>query len=297
MTTTTIHTLDLHFFHEHTIASFLFETGSGWALVETGPHSTFPQLKKGLANHGLTVSDIQHVLLTHIHFDHAGAAWALAEAGADIYVHPVGLPHMQSPEKLYNSAKRIYGDDMERLWGDMHPIAEEKLHAVEDRAVFDFGGTEVIAHHTPGHASHHIAWQLGDAVFTGDVAGCRIELGPVVPPCPPPDIHLGQWRDSLARLREISPTTLYLTHFDAITDIEPHLQQLDSMLTDWSQWIKQHMDQGMDVAAMTEPFKAYARQQLIDLGATAHMADQYEAANPAWMSVAGLVRYWKKHGG
>lgn len=289
-----IHVLDLHFYHEHTIASFLIDSGDGWVLVETGPHSTFAQLEAGLKAHGLTANDISDVLLTHIHFDHAGAAWALAKAGATIHVHPVGLPHMASPERLYGSAKRIYGDKMEELWGLMNPIEEAKLHAVEHGAVIEVGNLRFVAHHTPGHASHHIAWQLGDAVFTGDVAGCRIELGPVVPPCPPPDINIEQWKDSITLLKSLNPEVLYLTHYGPIRDIDAHLDQLSTMLDDWASWIKDHMAKGLDAEAMTPLFQSYAKDQLIALGADAHMVDQYEAANPAWMSVAGLMRYWKK---
>jgi glyoxylase-like metal-dependent hydrolase (beta-lactamase superfamily II) len=297
MSTPAIHVLDLHFYHEHTIASFLIDSGDGWVLVETGPHSVFAQLQKGLAAHGLTPSDISDVLLTHIHFDHAGAAWALAKAGARIHVHPVGLPHMASPERLYSSAARIYGDKMEELWGQMHPIAEDKLNAIEHGDVVKAGSLEFVGHHTPGHASHHIAWQLGDIVFTGDVAGCRIELGPVVPPCPPPDINIEAWKDSIALIKGLEPELLYLTHFGPVRDIEAHFNQLEHMLDDWASWIKVHMEQGLDAAAMTPRFQAYAREQLLALGATEHMAEQYEAANPAWMSVAGLIRYWKKKEG
>lgn len=297
MSTPAIHVLDLHFYHEHTIASFLIDSGDGWVLVETGPHSVFTQLEKGLAAHGLKPSDISDVLLTHIHFDHAGAAWALAKAGARIHVHPVGLPHMASPERLYNSAARIYGDKMEELWGQMHPIAEDKLNAIGHGDVVKVGSLEFVGHHTPGHASHHIAWQLGKTVFTGDVAGCRIELGPVVPPCPPPDINIEAWKDSIALIKGLEPEVLYLTHFGPVRDIEAHFDQLAHLLDDWASWIKTHMAQGLDAAAMTPIFQAYAREQLLSLGATEHMAEQYEAANPAWMSVAGLMRYWKKREG
>ena len=128
-----IHVLDLHFKVESAIASFLVETSEGPILIETGPHSTFEFLKKGLEKHGYQPSDVKHVFLTHIHFDHAGAAWAFAETGAKVYVHPFGYKHLLDPSKLYNSAKRIYGDEMETLWGDMKSIPEDQLFAVEDK--------------------------------------------------------------------------------------------------------------------------------------------------------------------
>src|SRR5690349_10409430 len=125
-----IHTLDLHFLGlEHAIAAFVVETAAGPVLVECGPGSTLPHLSEGLSHHGWEFRDIHHVFLSHIHFDHAGAAWAFAEKGARVYVHPKGLPHLAAPEKLYNSARMIYGDAMDRLWGDMNPIAETQLYA------------------------------------------------------------------------------------------------------------------------------------------------------------------------
>lgn len=289
-----IHIIDLHFYHEHTIASFVIPSSEGPIVVETGPHSTYPQLVKGLSDLGYQPSDVRHVLLSHIHFDHAGAAWALAEAGATVYVHPVGAPHMASPERLYNSAKRIYGDKMEELWGKMQPIAGDRLKVVGHQEVLEIGGHRFVAHHTPGHASHHIAWQLGDAIFTGDVAGCKIENGPVVPPCPPPDIDIEAWKESISLLKTLSPKTLYLTHFGPIEAIDQHLGELEQMLDGWADWIKRQMTKGLDAQTMTPLFQAYTDQQLRDAGLRDDTIAQYEAANPAWMSVAGLMRYWKK---
>jgi len=111
-----IEILDLHFMNESdAIASFLIESTDGLILIETGPESTFETLTKAISDAGYDWKDVKHVLLTHIHFDHAGAAWKFADNGAKIYVHPIGLPHLQNPERLWNSAKRIYEDQMEVL--------------------------------------------------------------------------------------------------------------------------------------------------------------------------------------
>lgn len=289
-----IHILDLHFQTDHTIASFVVETTEGPVLIETGPHSVLPYLETGLAGLGYRLSDIQHVLLSHIHFDHAGAAWALAQAGAQVHVHPFGYRHLLDPTKLYQSAKRIYGDQMEALWGDMQPIAEAQLHEVADEAKLVIGEHTFKAWHTPGHAVHHIAWQLGEVIFTGDVAGVKIGEGPVVPPCPPPDINLEDWKASLNRLRALQPKALYLTHFGLVDDYAAHFDQLEGMLDDWAAWIKPHWEAGKSPTEVTPDFQAYAATQLRKAGLDAHQVDQYEAANPAWMSVAGLMRYWKK---
>lgn len=156
-----IHTIDLQFMGvDRSIAAYAVEGSGGVVLIETGPYSTWEALQKGLIEHGFHIDQIQSVFLSHIHFDHAGAAWALAERGATIYVHPAGLPHLAAPEKLYNSARQIYGDQMELLWGKMEPIAEERLYAPQHGETIETCGLRLTAWYTPGHAVHHIAWEV-----------------------------------------------------------------------------------------------------------------------------------------
>lgn len=289
-----IHIIDLNFLQNHqTIAAFLIESREGPILVETGPESTWPQLKEGINNLGYQPEDIKHVLLTHIHFDHAGAAWKLAELGAIIYVHPAGLPHLASPEKLWNSAAQIYGDKMERLWGRMKPIRETQLKEVYHGEILDFGEVHFQALHTPGHAVHHVAWQLSDIIFTGDVAGVKINQGPVVPPCPPPDIHLENWKASIILLRDLNPKQFYLTHFGRVDEPQAHLNDLEVILMNWADWVKLHYEQKTEVPEITSSFVEYTKNQLISFGVNEAGIQRYELANPSWMSVAGLMRYWK----
>ena len=290
-----IHTLDLRFQGiEHAIAAFAVESSDGLVLIETGPYSTFPYLEKGLQGIGDPAS-ISHVLLSHIHLDHAGAAWAMAEKGATIFMHPFGVKHMVDPSKLMESATRIYGDMMDTLWGQMQNIPENKIHSTSHLEEVSVGDKKFVALHTPGHAKHHIAWELEDTIFCGDVAGVKIGTGPVVAPCPPPDIDIEAWKDSIQLLRERNPSKLLLTHFGAIekNQINGHLDELETILDDWANWIKSRWEAGQDMAKMTEDFSKYTAQQLVDKGVSAAGLKQYEAANPAWMSVAGLVRYWK----
>jgi glyoxylase-like metal-dependent hydrolase (beta-lactamase superfamily II) len=163
--------IDLHFLQgDRAIASFLIECADGLILIESGPDTTFQSLEDGISHFGHRAKDVKHVILTHIHFDHAGAAWKLARNGAKIYVHPIGLPHLANPEKLWNSAAQIYKDDMDRLWGKMEPIPENQLVAIGDGDELMLGGEKFKIHYTPGHAVHHNAIQYGDAIFTGDVA-------------------------------------------------------------------------------------------------------------------------------
>lgn len=289
-----IHTLDLQFLTDEAIAAFVVETSEGPVLVETGPHSTFKHLEKGVNDLGFAISDIKHVFLTHIHFDHAGAAWALAKEGATVYVHPFGHKHLLDPSKLYNSAKMIYGDQMEKLWGLMEGIAADQLKAIEDEEEIVVGDTTFKAWHTPGHAKHHIAWQVEDIIFAGDVAGCKINDGPVVPPCPPPDIDIEAWNDSIDRILRLDPSRILLTHFGEVSEVSRHFAELKAILQDWAGWMKIRFDKGLTPDLVTPEFKAYARTQLETQGLNEAEVARYEAANPAWMSVAGLMRYWKK---
>lgn len=290
-----IHVLDLEFQNiPGAIAAFLIETDAGPCLIETGPHSSFPTLQKSIQTLGYQVSDIKHVFLTHIHLDHAGAAWAFAEQGANIYLHPFGAKNMEDPSRLMESATRIYKDKMDVLWGEMRPIPGDQLIQVADQQEITVGSTRLKSWHTPGHAKHHIAWQFGEVIFTGDVAGVKIDKGIVVPPCPPPDIHIEDWKNSIEILKSIKPTALYLTHYDKITDIEGHLNALSAIIDNWASWIKAHWEAGESHDEMTSKFMAHVAGQLTAAGLGPDEIKTYEAANPSWMSVAGLVRYWKK---
>lgn len=290
-----VNILDLNFLGlEHTISSFLVKTEAGPLLIETGPHSSMAALERELRKHGLVIGDIKHVFLTHIHLDHAGAAWCFAESGAKIYVHPLGKKHLASPEKLMESARRIYQDQMDYLWGQMKGIPEDQLIEVGHDEVIKVGNVELKALHTPGHAIHHIAWKVGDEVFSGDVAGVKIDDGPVVPPCPPPDINLEDWKQSLQILTASGAVRLYLTHFGKVDSVFSHLHQLEEELDVWTDWIRKKMLAGMEAPEMTPVFQEFVADRLKMKGLTDGQIQQYEAANPAWMSVAGLVRYWKK---
>lgn len=289
-----ITTLDTRFLNESSvIAVYLIESEDGLILVDTGPETVFENLASALSERGYDPGDVRHVLLTHIHFDHAGAAWKFAQAGATVYVHPIGLPHMQNPERLWSSAKRIYQDAMETLWGQMQPIDAAKLVAVEQGDHLSLGGVGVDVHYTPGHAVHHNAYQLGDAIFCGDVAGVKIHQGPAVPPCPPPDIDVDAWKRSIQTLRDLNPARLYLAHYGAVDTPAAHLDALQARLEDWAAWIKPHFDAGAAAAEITPQFVEYTQAQLRQDGVSEADIARYEAGNPSFMSVTGLMRYWK----
>lgn len=289
-----VYTIDIRFLGQtHVIANYLIPSEDGLILVETGPETAFENLKVGIADLGFNWKEVKHVLLTHIHFDHAGAAWKFAENGARIYVHPIGLPHLNKPERLWNSAKRIYLDDMDRLWGQMKPINEDLLIAVDDGDVLNIGGKKINVFYTPGHAVHHNAYQLEDIIFTGDVAGIKINKGPVVPPCPPPDINIEAWLNSIDTLKSLNPQKLYLAHYGEVDNPIPHLEHLEKMLADWSEWMKPHYDAGTAPDEIIPEFVQYTQEQLRSFGVSEDDIDRYDKGNPAFMSVTGLLRYWK----
>lgn len=294
--------LDLKFQHlDSAIAAFVVQGPEGHVLVECGPASTLTALEQGLAGLRLTLADIRHLFVSHIHFDHAGAAWAFAQHGATVYVHPKGAPHLAAPEKLYNSAKMIYGDAMDTLWGAMHPIPEAQLHAPTHGEKITAAGLTCTAWHTPGHAVHHIAWQVEapdgtTTLFAGDVAGVRIGTGPVVPPCPPPDIHVGDWLESIALMRQLPVATLWLTHFGQINDKSGHLDALEAELSAWATWMRPYAEQKASPESVTPLFMDFVNDRYRAVGLSEDDIKRYEAANPAFMSVAGLLRYWTKIG-
>ncbi|HUH25309.1 MAG TPA: MBL fold metallo-hydrolase [Flavobacterium sp.] len=289
-----IQVIDLNFQNiKESIGSFLINTSKGPVLIESGPESTYEALAKGIVNAGYKVEDIHAVLLTHIHFDHAGAAWKFAQQGAEIYVHEIGLPHLANPEKLWNSAAQIYGKDMERLWGKMEPIPENQLIAANDGDLIDFGDVQFKVIYTPGHAIHHNAYQLNDLIFTGDVAGCKIENGPVVPPCPPPDINIELWKQSLQKLRDANPKQLYLTHFAKHENPIELLNDLEKELDNWSTFIKPFYDAKTPTEEIIPKFMKFTSDAFKLKGLTEDEIQVYEYANPSWMSVNGLLRYWK----
>lgn len=289
------HLIDLNFLDTpHAIATFLVETSIGPVLIETGPHSTFPRLKKNIEDLGYSISDIQHVFLSHIHFDHAGAAWAFAELGANIYLHPVGAFHMEDPSRLVESARRIYKDQMDYLWGQLKPIHKKQLILCEHEQEMVIGDKTFTSWHTPGHAIHHIAWQVGAELFAGDVAGVCIDKGMVVPPCPPPDINLEDWMESIQLIRSLPLETIWITHYGKVENIAEHLDQLAFCLKDWANWMKPYALENANKKEVAPKFQEYVAQQLAGYGITEEVIKKYETANPSWMSVAGLMRYWQK---
>lgn len=289
-----IHTLDLNFSMHDVIASYLIDTGDEPVLIETGPDSVFNELVNNLKKHGLKPGDIKRVLVSHIHLDHAGSAWRLAEQGATIYVHPFGLRHLIDPSKLLASARMIYKDEMEQLWGKVQPIPKEKVRPAENNKILKIGETEIRIFETKGHASHHNIFMIKDALFTGDTGGIKIRNGPVIPPTPPPDIDIEQWQKSITFMRVLQPKRVYPTHFGEHTEVNNYFNELESRLLDFSKWGLEMLKNGKSDEEIARECDTMIKNTLQDVGASTELIRAYELADPFWMNAGGLLRYWRK---
>lgn len=288
--------LDLNFQRQlRAIASYMLKHSTGVVLVESGPGSTIPALEMALAAHGYTLRDITHVFLTHIHLDHAGAAGFLASQGAQVFVHPVGAPHLLNPEKLIASATRIYGDLMQPLWGDFLPVPADKLTLLEDNQEVVAGSLRFVALNTPGHAEHHFAYQFEDLCFSGDVGAVRIPGHRYMRlPMPPPEFHLEKWRESVLRLQKVGFQRIAPTHFGIFEDVEWHLQTILRNLDEVERWLLETMSAEPVEDELRDKFVAWMESQGRAEGLTDEEIEAYRLANPLAMSADGLQRYWKK---
>jgi glyoxylase-like metal-dependent hydrolase (beta-lactamase superfamily II) len=279
------------------VAAYLITGPQGHTLVETGPGSTLPALERAVAATGARLDEITQIAVTHIHLDHAGAAGALLHRlpGARLFVHPAGAPHMIDPSKLIASATRIYGDRMDPLWGAFEPCPAERVVILDDGAELRAGARTLQALHTPGHASHHIAFHDPErrTLFTGDVGGVRLQGASYVRRRPaPPALALEAWHHSVDRMRATRPRALDLTHFGRFTDPARHLDELLTRLDAWVKWTADQLAAGVDPTKMMPELALIADSELLAEGiADPSLVEAYELATPTPMTVNGIVRY------
>jgi glyoxylase-like metal-dependent hydrolase (beta-lactamase superfamily II) len=283
------------------IATAVLQGPGGVALVDPGPSSTLPALRAGLGQAGISVQDLGALLLTHIHLDHAGATGTLVREvpSLRVYVHERGAPHVVNPEKLLASAARLYGDDMDRLWGSVQPVPQEAVIGLQGGERISAGGRDFDVAYTPGHASHHVSYFNADTgiAFVGDTAGVRLNPdGYVLPPTPPPDIDVGEWHDSLDKIGRWHPETLFITHFGPHAPSAGHLVEFAEHL-DWTSALVRRLlaREGSDADRemwFIEEIRRELRRRTSDADVRS-----YEVAGRFDLSWRGLARYWKKTSG
>ena len=259
------------------------DTAEGLALFDCGPTSCLPALNAGLAGRGVELGDVKHLLLSHIHLDHAGAAGTLVRENPEltVWVSEVGAPHLLDPSRLERSARRLYGDAFDGLWGELAPVPEANIRLCVSQAQGSSGravGLECFP--APGHASHHVCYYDGETLYAGDAAGVRIQPAlSVFPPTPPPDVNIEAWERTLDEIERRKPSRLALIHFGVAEDVSRHLGELRERLDTWAARVERGMSE--------EDFVAAGKADL-----PADEAEGYDRAMPFWQSYQGLKRYW-----
>jgi glyoxylase-like metal-dependent hydrolase (beta-lactamase superfamily II) len=268
--------IDLEFGgRKNAIGVYVVDTDDGPALFDCGPSSTLLALEAGLEERGLALTDLRHLLLSHIHLDHAGAAGPLVRRhpGLTVWVSPVGAPHLVDPSRLERSARRLYGDAFDPLWGELAPVPEANVRLAEGNVL----GWEAFA--TVGHASHHVSYLRDGTLLAGDAAGVRMPgAAYVLPVSPPPDIDVEAWHATARSIREREPDRLALIHFGVHEDVGPHLDRLELELDRWAERVRDGIEQ-----------QAFVDAARADAGPD---ADLYDRVAPFWQSWQGLRRYW-----
>jgi glyoxylase-like metal-dependent hydrolase (beta-lactamase superfamily II) len=290
--------LDLNFLgRRHAIATAVVHGPAGVALIDPGPTTCLEHLELGLQEQGLRLAEVRDILLTHIHLDHAGATGSILQRFPHIrvVVHRRGAPHLIDPQRLLDSARRLWGADMERLWGAVAPVPEPSLHIVDGEEEVAAAGRTFAVAYTPGHASHHVSYfdAASGIAFVGDSAGMSIDGGYVLAPTPPPDIDLELWRSSIARIERWGAGSLFLTHFGPVGDVRPHLAAVLDHLAVAAALVKTSLRAEGSDDERSQRFAEDLRREL-----RRHMSDAqvsaYESAAPFHVLWLGLARYWRK---
>jgi glyoxylase-like metal-dependent hydrolase (beta-lactamase superfamily II) len=292
--------VDLQFHgRPHVIATALVQGGSGAAIIDPGPTTCLQTLELGLQASGVRWPDVRHILLTHIHLDHAGATGTIVREHphVKVLVHERGAKHMADPSRLIESATRIYGDRMDHFWGEFAAVPQQNLVVLDGGERIEAGGRTFDVAYTPGHASHHVSYfdSSSGVAFVGDTAGVCINGGFVLPPTPPPDIDVELWSSSVDRILSWSPGTLMLTHFGPVTRVRPHLADLlENLNTTAGIVLSLLKEQGSDEERGRE-FAERLRHLL-----RSHMTESevatYVVAAAYEHLFNGLARYWRKKG-
>ncbi len=292
-----LYLIDLQFMgYPLAIAGYLLFNGEEAGIVEVGPASTVATLMSAVESYGVAPDQIRHLVVTHIHLDHAGALGTLTQRlpNAICYVHPIGAPHLVDPSRLLASASRLYGEMMETLWGEVLPVPQERVHALNDGDTLKVAGYTLRAIDTPGHARHHHAYLIEETglLIAGDIAGVRMPGTTYVrPPTPPPELDIEAWQASLAKLRALPIRQLALTHFGLFDDVARHLDELEARLLDWAQFTRRLIEQGASDAELMQALRTYGNEEMKQLGVE---PSSYDLGAGYELIALGFSRYWRK---
>jgi glyoxylase-like metal-dependent hydrolase (beta-lactamase superfamily II) len=270
------------------------------AIVETGPTTSHGPVVAGLERLGIGADDLAHVVVTHIHLDHAGGVGAIAERfpRARIWVHERGARHLADPARLIASATMIYGDDrMTSLFGDVHAVPAERISRLTDGDAIDLGGRSLAVTATPGHAKHQVALldSATGAVFTGDALGIHPpDLPALRPATPPPDYDLELAVDSIERIRALAGDLLLFSHFGPVREVDRVCDLAVKRFRDWTEAVRVALERGGDLDEVVEVLERVARDD-VATGAQAPLdAARFETLSSTRMNAMGIVRYWTK---
>ncbi len=282
----------------HTIASALLESDGHRSIVDPGPGSTLETFQQNLQAHGLSVGDLDAILLTHIHLDHAGATGALVRENPRlaVYVHKNGAPHVVDPSKLLASAQRLWPNDLLQLFGETLPLPVENLRILEGGETLMLGSRKLEVVYTPGHASHHVSYfdQAEGIAFVGDTAGVRIEgISYAMPATPPPDINLEIWDNSFAAILERKPSRLFLTHYGYSDNPSEHILLFRERLHRWAALAAEALRTAASDSAALDSFMSATFAEI-----SQHLpvgeAEHYAFSAGLNLSFLGLARYLRK---
>lgn len=292
-----IHTLDLLFLDTPgLIAAYLVKSGGAYALVETGPRSTLPALLGALARHGVEAGEIRHVFVTHVHLDHAGAAGWWAQQGAQVYCHPLAARHLLNPSRLMDSARTVYGERLDSLWGEMLPAPEDRVTVLKDGDSVDIGDIQVVALDTPGHARHHHAYAIGKTCFTGDVAGMRLTGSPYLSvTAAPPQFEPPAYVRSVDRLIQGGFERLYLTHFGEVADVQAHLRLYRERIEDVHQAVRGWVNESCSAEEIERRFYEKEHALALQTGQSEALWTLDEMTNSTSMCAEGIRMYVERN--
>jgi glyoxylase-like metal-dependent hydrolase (beta-lactamase superfamily II) len=284
---------------EEIIGSYVIAGKDELAVIDPGPASTADALLSALHEAGFDPGNVTHLLLTHIHLDHAGAVGTLLPhmPRAKVHVYSKGAPHLIDPTRFLASATRIYGDRMHELWGDVLPVPEEHVEMIYDGDILKIANRRLEVHYAPGHASHHVIFYdvHSGELFAGDAAGVRLQgIDYVRPPTPPPDLDLEAWSHTIDRLKQLRPDVIYLAHFGPVHLPVKHLERLREKLFSWGDFVLGAMRDGKDEDEITEMLIKHANTDLLRVAGDERSLKRYDLSTSYQMSVQGYMRYWRK---